>query len=151
MRRVVWVERVDWYSVTWVISDLSAVITVTADASSPRVLITHHTARRHLSFRSCPPTSCWAPVAWLGGEWQRGTAAPGRSRLRDAQQPHQKYFWLTITKVSMVKFPERAKSSISLQTLATYTFVANLFMHRERKCADTIGTVPVPWAGHFQC
>jgi len=22
---------------------------------------------------------------------------------------------------------------------------------RERKCADTIGTVPVPWAGHFQC
>jgi len=23
--------------------------------------------------------------------------------------------------------------------------------HRERNCADTIGTVPVPWAGHFQC
>jgi len=23
--------------------------------------------------------------------------------------------------------------------------------HRERKCADTIGRVPVPWAGHFQC
>jgi len=23
--------------------------------------------------------------------------------------------------------------------------------HRERKCADTIGTVPVHWAGHFQC
>jgi len=22
--------------------------------------------------------------------------------------------------------------------------------HRERKCADTIGTVPVPWAGHCQ-
>ena len=22
---------------------------------------------------------------------------------------------------------------------------------RERKCADTIGTVPVPWAGRFQC
>ena len=22
--------------------------------------------------------------------------------------------------------------------------------HRERKCADTIGTVLVPWAGHFQ-
>jgi len=21
----------------------------------------------------------------------------------------------------------------------------------ERKCADTIGTVQVPWAGHFQC
>jgi len=21
----------------------------------------------------------------------------------------------------------------------------------ERKCADTNGTVPVPWAGHFQC
>jgi len=23
--------------------------------------------------------------------------------------------------------------------------------HTERKCADTIGTVPVPWAGHSQC
>ena len=22
--------------------------------------------------------------------------------------------------------------------------------YRERKCADTTGTVPVPWAGHFQ-
>jgi len=22
--------------------------------------------------------------------------------------------------------------------------------HRERKCADKIGTVPVPWSGHFQ-
>ena len=24
-------------------------------------------------------------------------------------------------------------------------------LHRERKCADTIGTVPVPMAGHFRC
>jgi len=23
--------------------------------------------------------------------------------------------------------------------------------YRERKCADTVGTVLVPWAGHFQC
>ena len=23
--------------------------------------------------------------------------------------------------------------------------------YRERKCADTSGTVPTPWAGHFQC
>jgi len=29
--------------------------------------------------------------------------------------------------------------------------VVNTVMYRERKCADTIGTVPVPWAGHFQC
>jgi len=27
---------------------------------------------------------------------------------------------------------------------------APLSIHTERKCADTIGTVPVPWAGHFQ-
>ena len=24
-------------------------------------------------------------------------------------------------------------------------------MCRERKCADATGTVPVPWAGRFQC
>ena len=23
--------------------------------------------------------------------------------------------------------------------------------HRERKCADTVGTVLVPWSGHLQC
>jgi len=23
--------------------------------------------------------------------------------------------------------------------------------HTERHCADTTGTVPTPWAGHFQC
>jgi len=26
-----------------------------------------------------------------------------------------------------------------------------LIANSERKCADTIGTVPVPWAGRFQC
>ena len=25
------------------------------------------------------------------------------------------------------------------------------YLNRQRKCADTIGTVLVPWAGHFQC
>jgi len=26
-----------------------------------------------------------------------------------------------------------------------------VWAYRERKCADTTGTVPVPWAGRFQC
>jgi len=30
-------------------------------------------------------------------------------------------------------------------------FVGQSDSYRERKCADTIGTVPVAWAGHFQC
>jgi len=30
-------------------------------------------------------------------------------------------------------------------------FVMRPASHTERKCADTIGTVLVPWAGHFQC
>ena len=28
---------------------------------------------------------------------------------------------------------------------------ASASKYRERKCADTTGTVLVPWAGHFQC
>jgi len=28
--------------------------------------------------------------------------------------------------------------------------VTAFWRHREWKCTDTIGTVPVPWAGHFQ-
>ena len=31
------------------------------------------------------------------------------------------------------------------------TAVSRPNSHRERKCADTTGTVLVPWAGHFQC
>jgi len=27
---------------------------------------------------------------------------------------------------------------------------ADILKHRERQCADTTGTVPVLWAGHFQ-
>ena len=38
-------------------------------------------------------------------------------------------------------------------TLCTSGFMDDvIFAHnRERKCVITIGTVPVPWAGHFQC
>jgi len=31
-----------------------------------------------------------------------------------------------------------------------YSLVHNRADHSERECADTVGTVPVPWAGHFQ-
>jgi len=30
-------------------------------------------------------------------------------------------------------------------------YLQTRFRYRERKCADTIGTVLVPEAGHFQC
>ena len=33
--------------------------------------------------------------------------------------------------------------------IAKYNHV--IVTNRERKCADTIGAVLVPWAGHFQC
>jgi len=29
--------------------------------------------------------------------------------------------------------------------------VQNAEAYKERNCADTTGTVLVPWAGHFQC
>jgi len=32
-----------------------------------------------------------------------------------------------------------------------YSILCRSYTDRERKCADTIGTVSVPWAGHFQC
>jgi len=31
------------------------------------------------------------------------------------------------------------------------THIICCHQHSERKRADTIGTVPVPWTGHFQC
>jgi len=38
-----------------------------------------------------------------------------------------------------------------LHKLTTATDEEPLSLHSERKCADTIGTVLVPLAGHFQC
>ena len=35
--------------------------------------------------------------------------------------------------------------------MVSYYCAAKHNPYRERKCADTIGTVLVPWAGHFQC
>jgi len=45
---------------------------------------------------------------------------------------------------------------ITVSDALTFSNVAgalyNVSVHRERKCADTTGSVPVPWAaGHFQC
>ena len=43
-------------------------------------------------------------------------------------------------------------SSVLLYFLQILTVTKSLLLeHREQKCADTINTVPVPWAGHFQC
>jgi len=39
-------------------------------------------------------------------------------------------------------------TALMLLTLALHLY---LMHNSERKCTDTIGTVPVPWAGHFQC
>ena len=36
-------------------------------------------------------------------------------------------------------------------TRSAYASITSFYCMREQKCADTIGTVLVPWAGHFQC
>ena len=41
----------------------------------------------------------------------------------------------------------RIQGLVSAQTVG----LCRVTLHRERKCADTIGTVPVPRAGYFQC
>ena len=42
---------------------------------------------------------------------------------------------------------------VDLAVLKTtvHQLAALLWEYRERKCADTTGTLLVPWAGHFQC
>jgi len=40
---------------------------------------------------------------------------------------------------------------LSETTRAIFTNRCAFVTHGERKCADTIGTVPVLWASHFQC
>ena len=39
----------------------------------------------------------------------------------------------------------------SSKTSTIFTPHCSVISYRERKCADTIGTVAVPRAGHFQC
>ena len=34
--------------------------------------------------------------------------------------------------------------------ICSFFMIHDVFRYREQKCTDTIGTVPVPWDGHFQ-
>ena len=45
---------------------------------------------------------------------------------------------------------ERYSSALMARVSVSFVFVPT-DAYRERKCADTIGTVLVPRAGHFQC
>ena len=45
----------------------------------------------------------------------------------------------------------RLRLDLHLLTCSIFSLSFDISAYRERKCADTIGTVPVPWAGHFQC
>jgi len=58
--------------------------------------------------------------------------APQRRRLRAASK--------STTEKLLTEYDEARMSGIA----------EPCHHHRERKSADTIGTVPVPWAGHFQ-
>ena len=52
--------------------------------------------------------------------------------------------------IGTVSFPV-AWQHRELRTVHIIRADARLRCNKERKCADTIGTVPVRWAGHFQC
>ena len=52
---------------------------------------------------------------------------------------------VTVNAVQHVAVPHAASFS------PEYDAACRTRANRERKCADTIGTVLVPWAGHFQC
>jgi len=88
----------------------------------------------------------WVSVTWVssrpsidGGDLQ--TVAPSSWTLLD---------------FSHVTIQRRRQSQLSqsdcsaLQVSQWRTQHRTKFFYRERKCADTIGTVLVPWAGYFQ-
>ena len=54
---------------------------------------------------------------------------------------------------SIILWPLNYVHLITVRTTVRmeFKFEFELNKYRERKCADTIGTVPVPWAGNFQC
>jgi len=65
-------------------------------------------------------------------------------------QPERNY--VTVTYVDLFCVHAVARSAMAALRCCVFPVVCMMsFAYRERKCADTIGTVLVPWAGHFQC
>jgi len=55
-------------------------------------------------------------------------------------------------RVSLVRFgSQRRVVGVVIVMCSSGDVTVFCWQNRERKCADTIGTVLVPWAGHFQC
>jgi len=50
----------------------------------------------------------------------------------------------------MIWGENRLKVYVKTTIWARWRYRRTRHVHRERKCADTIGTVPVPSAGHLQ-
>jgi len=79
--------------------------------------------------------------------WPR--AVPGQLDIKGGSKKTKQRS--TPGSLSEYHFSVSLSSSISNHYWAASPCVALDATYWERKCADTIGTVPVPWAGHFRC
>jgi len=59
--------------------------------------------------------------------------------------------WCDIARHRVGIYIGRRRNSTRWFSRRSHCQAASHASHRELKCADTIGTVLVPWAGHFQC
>jgi len=109
-----------------------------------------------------PAHAARLPAAEAASEWHRRRpgSIPHTQRPTDSRtesRPRGLMDSRTDGRKSMTRraFCAPAKRGISGRRLVrnhrTLCSRTRVVAYEERKCADTIGTVPVPWAGHFQC
>jgi len=98
--------------------------------------IHHHDLMQHLCLTAAAAAAGAVEIGWIC--WTDGRRLPPGDSVSTTRSDVS----LVLTNVS--------RTDIFDVNSALLTFVP-FHGDRERKCADTIGTVVVPWAGHFQC
>ena len=112
------------------------------------------TAATHRSSSSPPRSTCggtaarrswWRPTT--ATSWRASCASMRTSSARRRPATAS----LTCSRLPRGRRWESDDSSVAQDVREKYAICSDYLAYRERKCADTIGTVLVPWAGHFQC
>jgi len=101
---------------------------------------------RILERRSC--RRCERALSVRRRAWGRLTVARGCLVIKHCSVDVVALLASSAAPVASIHFSRQFSSCLSL---ARPTCRLNRSRYRERKCADTVGTVPVPRAGHFQC
>jgi len=105
---------------------------------------------RVCAYPSCLSASVFLELlVWTSPKFKTLLVVASSSSSGDARRNFG--LWISSCLHIIAKNRRHDKRTSNWHTRIKHMTRSRVWYYRERKCADTIGTVPVPLAGHFQC